>query len=86
MSPNQRIAAGTQATLGSDCIPVTSGPIPRRMRRNLESTIPSSVPRMIEIVKPTAARRNDPTMERWADPCWSCSTSDVQTADGLGSA
>ena len=86
MSPNQRIAAGTQATLGSDCIPVTSGPIPRRMRRNLESTIPSSVPRMIEIVKPTAARRRDPNAARWAALDCSCSMREAHTAAGLGRA
>jgi hypothetical protein len=42
--PKKMIAAGTQATDGSDCRPLTSGPMPRRTACTRAMSSPSGVP------------------------------------------
>ena len=55
-SPNQMMAAGTQATDGRICSPVMSGPNPRRKNANFVNANPMIVPMTTEIAKPTNAR------------------------------
>src|ERR687889_746418 len=56
-SPNQMMAAGTQATDGRLCSPLTIGPMAARSQRLHHIARPSAVPITRERPKPTAPRR-----------------------------
>src|SRR3712207_4853882 len=56
VSWNQMIAAGTQATEGRLCSPLTIGPTAARSQRLHHMARPSAVPSSRESPKPTAAR------------------------------
>src|SRR4051795_9982879 len=53
---NQMIAAGTQATDGRLCRPLTIGPMAARSHRLHHMASPSRLPRTSDIAKPTAPR------------------------------
>src|SRR6478735_9599593 len=55
-NPNQMIAAGTQATEGRLCSPLTIGPIAARSQRLHHIASPSRVPMTSDIANPTAPR------------------------------
>src|SRR6476646_7271998 len=55
-SPDQMIAAGTQATDGRLCSPLTIGPIAARSQRLHHMASPSRVPITTDNENPTAAR------------------------------
>src|SRR3712207_645879 len=55
--PNQMMAAGTQATDGRLCSPLTTGPIAARSQRLHHMARPRAVPTTRERAKPTAPRR-----------------------------
>jgi hypothetical protein len=56
VSPKKRIEAGTQATDGSDCSPLTIGPMPRRTTLERAISSPSGVPIATAATKPVAPR------------------------------
>src|SRR6478609_10175350 len=83
---NQMMAAGTQATDGSDCRPVTIGPNARRSRGEAASTTPMVTPTMTDMTNPTAARCRLRLTARQAEPSWIDASRVCQTSAGLGRA
>ena len=86
VSWNQMIAAGTQATDGSDCRPVMIGPNARRSSGEAASAIPIATPTTTDIAKPTAARCTLRETARHAEPSWMVPRRVCHVSAGLGSA
>src|SRR3954454_14287502 len=83
---NQMIAAGTQATDGRLCSPLTIGPTAARNQRLPHIPRPSRVPMTRNMAKPTAPRLRLVQTASNARPSCTVPQTTVATADGLGSA
>ena len=84
VSPNQMIAAGTQATEGSDWSPERIGPIAARTARTLATSSPSGVPITSATRKPSAPRETLCQMTPRIVPLYHSSASASHTISGLG--
>src|SRR5690349_6733459 len=80
------IAAGTQATEGRLCSPLTVGPIARRSQLLLHMASPSSVPITSDMAKPIAPRLTLVQMASPARPSTTVSQNVSATLAGEGSA
>src|SRR4051794_13523288 len=80
------IAAGTQATEGRLCSPLTGGPIARRSQLLLHIASPSTVPMTSDMAKPIAPRLTLVQIASPARPSATVSQNVSATADGEGSA
>src|SRR4051794_28075961 len=80
------IAAGTQATEGRLCRPLTVGPIARRSQLLLHIASPSTVPMTSDMAKPMAPRLMLVQIASPARPSTTDSQNVWATADGEGSA
>src|ERR1700712_4556774 len=85
-SENQMIAAGTQATEGRLCSPLTIGPIAARSHRLHHIASPSSVPMTSDIAKPIAPRLRLVPAASAALPSCTVSQNLPATSAGPGSA
>src|SRR4051812_46092049 len=85
-SPNQMMAAGTQATDGSDCRPVTMGPSARRSSGTVAMSTPSTVPTSTEMTKPIPPRCRLRVTARHAVPSCTATSRVSHVCRGLGSA
>src|SRR3954468_14731619 len=83
--PNHRIAAGTHATDGRLCSPVSSGPIAARTTRTFATTRPSGVPITTPATKPSAARWTDIQTKPNTWPSTTRLQNSSHTARGAGS-
>ena len=86
LKPNQMIAAGTQATDGSDWRPVMIGPNARRSRCEAARAVPIATPTTTDIRKPIAARRTLVLTACQAVPSSTVTRNACHTSEGLGSA
>src|SRR4051812_19007014 len=86
VSPNQMIAAGTQATDGRLCSPLTIGPIAARSHRLLHIARPSSVPITSDSANPTAPRDRLVQIASAARPSCTVCQNVCATSAGPGSA
>src|SRR3954468_3170375 len=82
VSPNQMIAAGTQATEGRLCSPLTIGPIAARSHRLHHIASPRAVPMTSDSPNPTAPRLRLVQIASNARP--SCTVSQNVEATSLG--
>src|SRR6478752_8390280 len=83
---NQMIAAGTQATDGRLCSPLTIGPIAARSHRLHHIASPSRVPMTSDIAKPTAPRLRLVQIASVARPSCTVSQNLPATSAGEGRA
>ena len=86
VSPNQMIAAGTQATDGRLCSPLTIGPIALRSHVLHHIASPSSVPMTSDMANPTAPRLRLVQTASAARPSWTVTQKVSATSAGDGSA
>ena len=84
-SENQMIAAGTQATEGRLCSPLTIGPIAARSHRLPHIASPSRLPITSDMAKPTAPRLRLVQIASAALPSWTVSQNVSATSAGDGS-
>src|SRR6478609_1622208 len=83
--PSQMIAAGTQATEGSDCRPDRTGPSAARTGLIRATIRPIGVPMATESTKPDRPRQTLVQMIENSVPAYQSSVSEFQTSAGLGS-
>src|SRR3954470_17244426 len=83
---NQMIAAGTHATDGRLCSPLTIGPIAARRHRLPHMARPSRVPMTSDIAKPAAPRLRLLQIASEARPSCTVVQNVCATSAGLGSA
>src|SRR3954447_19965587 len=86
VSWNQMMAAGTQATEGRLCRPLTIGPMAARSHRLPHMASPSSVPITTDSAKPTAPRERLVQIASKARPSCTVSQKVPATSAGPGSA
>ena len=83
-SPNHSTASGSQAMLGSDCMPTTRLPSVSSTHASVPHATPAIVPTMNASTKPTASRSRLARVESQISPFSMFARSDDHTSCGDG--